>query len=157
MCTESPEFRFEDIATFQLTAADISKQTVVNGLGIDHYELAIDPIYLAVCAKDSVKVSAAVPSHPCTFGACVKNDIIHLQLMNSLSNGSYDPRTSSPTVDALRNLFITVSLSGIRADAEGVRFPQYSKAQMESNTAFWSQATQVEPQSLGPQGYVEIK
>ncbi len=112
-CVESPEIRFEDTVIVVLN----DPQTIVE----------IDPVFLDICVPDSLLVVSTSPDKPVAVGSRI--------------SGSKVIITADPQALATRKpLRVIVRLSGIRAGTQDVRFPRYTKRQMEKNNRFWGQA-----------------
>jgi hypothetical protein len=108
-CVESPQVWFTDVMTAQLEAY----QT----------EVPIDPRFVGVCERDSLKVTGVVPSDPVLVGAFVADN--HLVLR-------------SPGFQAKPRVVAT--LAGIRREYAAFRFEEYTEEQAKRNNAFWNTA-----------------
>ena len=84
-------------------------------------QLDVDPIFVDVCEKDSLKITSLVPNTACIVGGEIIDNKIMLKI-NTYNN-------PSPSK-------IIVKISGIRKD-RGVRFPKYSEEEAIRNNAFW--------------------
>ena len=105
-CSEMPVSIFEDIISLNIK----------NKKEITH---SIDPIFVDVCEKDSLKVVSAIGDEPCMLGATIKNN----QLIVKIKDGQF----ASEAV---------IKICGIRKGVT-TRFPQYTQSQAENNSKFW--------------------
>jgi len=81
----------------------------------------IDPRYIEVCERDSIKVCGCVPDKPVMVGAAVEGGAVLLEIAQPIPP---------------REVEVTLRLTGIRKGFAGLRFPDRTKEEFEANEAF---------------------
>lgn len=108
---EAPEVRFDDMLT-----------TVMHG---DDALVGIDPKFIEVCEHGSIKVCGCVPNVPVLAGASVMGTEVLVRLAR---NGTVGP------------VAVSIRITGIRKGFAGLRFPDRTREQFESNERFINSA-----------------
>ena len=83
---------------------------------------AIDSRFIEVCAPGTIDVISVTSPLPSLVGVAVDRDQLIVRIQGDLPP------------------YVIVTLSGIRADHRGFRFPRKTRDQMLRNNAFWSSA-----------------
>jgi hypothetical protein len=108
---ESPEVRFDDVIEVSVRQ--------------DYCCVPIDPRFIEVCEKGSVRVCGCVPDRPVLVGAAVEGDAVAIQ---------FDKRRPKSSVR------LVLRLTGVRRGFAGLRFPSRSKRQFLANERFINSA-----------------
>lgn len=125
MCTETPEVRFEDVITLDLSKHEPTAH--VEGFRrILTYTVKIDEEFIAVCEPGSITAVGGVCEEPLVFGSRVEGTEIQILVHDFTGRASQ----TGP--------IISVQLSGIRRGRAGVRFPEFTHEDMIRNDKFWS-------------------
>lgn len=106
---ECPEVRFDDVIVAHVSGAVT--------------RVPIDPKYLEVCEKNSVRVCGCVPDLPVPVGAAIEEDAVCVRLG-----------------DGCGRVRVVIRLTGIRKGFRGHRFPDRTRAQFEANERFINSA-----------------
>lgn len=106
---ECPEVRFDDVLVAHVSGAVT--------------RVPIDPKFLEVCEKNSVRVCGCVPDLPVPVGAAIEEDAVCVRLGGET-----------------RLVRVVIRLTGIRKGFRGQRFPDRTRAQFEANERFINSA-----------------
>jgi hypothetical protein len=110
-----PEARFSDIMVIE------------NPARLRVLEIEVDATFMGVVIPGSIVVVGVVPDLPMTCGAAVRNGTLCLRFGCD---------------DGAGPLCTVVTLSGLRKDRSGIRFPHFTQEQARRNRRFWSRAYQ---------------
>jgi hypothetical protein len=105
---EAPEVRFDDI--------------IIASVDSPETQLPIDPHFIEVCERGSLEVCGCVPDSPVLIGASVQGDQVRVRV-------GKQPVQVWP-------IRVVIRLTGIRRGFAGLRFPDRTKEQFESNERF---------------------
>jgi hypothetical protein len=108
---ESPEVRFDDV--IEVTVPQ------------EYCCIPIDPRFIEVCEKGSIRVCGCVPDKPVLVGASVEDGSIAVQ---------FDKRRPKTQVR------LVLRITGIRRGFAGMRFPSRSRRQFVANEKFINSA-----------------
>lgn len=116
VCVESPEVWFDDVMTVAVTG-NLTK-------------VSVDKLFCEVVDIRSIVVVSVIPNRPSLAGADVFTDGLSCDLWLMISVPDNAPMPTK----------LTVTIRGIRKGRRGVRFPEFTEAQMLKNGDFWRSA-----------------